>query len=100
MPANIEPRQRPHLFQEVFMDKPFGVLVIVLAIFVTIGALATSSLTPGSDEERGAVRAEHSVAKQPAQQKSPNRETSATNAEIDRGKYLVENVAMCVECHT
>ena len=40
------------------MDKPFGILVIVLAMFVTIGALATSSFTPGSDEERGAVRAD------------------------------------------
>jgi Cytochrome c len=101
MSANTVTRHARHLFQEVFMDKPFGVLVIVLAIFVTIGALATSSLTPGSDEERGAVRAEHSAAKQPVQQKSPNRETNgATNAEIERGKYLVENVAMCVECHT
>lgn len=87
------------------MDKPFGILVIVLAIFVTIGALATSSFTPGSDEERGAVRAEHGAAKQPAiastQQKTNSREvTGATNSEIERGKYLVENVAMCVECHT
>jgi hypothetical protein len=105
MPANIEPRQRHHLFQEVFMDKPFGILVIVLAMFVTIGALATSSFTPGSDEERGAVRAEHAAAKQPAiestQQKTNSREApSATNSEIERGRYLVENVAMCVECHT
>ena len=87
------------------MDKPFGVLVIVLAMFVTIGALATSSFTPGSDEERGAVRAAHTAAKQPAvestQQKATNHEANgATNAEIERGKYLVENVAMCVECHT
>ena len=25
---------------------------------------------------------------------------SATDAQIQRGKYLVENVAMCAECHT
>jgi mono/diheme cytochrome c family protein len=25
---------------------------------------------------------------------------SADKSEIERGKYLVENVAMCVECHT
>jgi Tfp pilus assembly protein PilX len=105
MPANTETRQRSHLFQEVFMDKPFSILVIVLALFVTIGALATSSFTPGSDEERGAVRAERAAAKQAvvesAQQKATHREaTGATNSEIERGKYLVENVAMCVECHT
>jgi mono/diheme cytochrome c family protein len=105
MPANTETRPGRQLFQEVFMDKPFGVLVIVLAMFITIGALATGSFTPGSDEERGAVRAEHAAAKQPAveaaQQKATNREANgATSAEIERGKYLVENVAMCVECHT
>jgi hypothetical protein len=106
MPAKIETRQRPHLFREVFMDKPFGLLVIVLAMFVTIGALATSSLTPGDSrpDERGSASAEHADAKQPpasSQQKATNREASgATSSEIERGKYLVENVAMCVECHT
>ncbi len=90
------------------MDKPFGVLVIVLAIFVTIGALATSSVTPGdsrSSEQHGAGSAEPAVAKQPpsasAQEPATNRAASgATAAEIERGKYLVEDVAMCVECHT
>jgi cytochrome c553 len=108
MPANIATRHARHLFQEVFMDKPFGVLVIVLAMFVTIGALATSSLTPGDPrpgEPRGATGAEHAAAKPPssasAQQSATNRAANgASSAEIERGKYLVENVAMCVECHT
>ena len=26
--------------------------------------------------------------------------SSQTNDEVERGKYLVENVAMCVECHS
>ena len=89
------------------MDKPFGVLVIVLAMFVTIGALATSSLTPGDSrpgEQRGASGAGHTPAASssaPAQQPATNHAaTGATTAEIERGKYLVENVAMCVECHT
>jgi cytochrome c553 len=108
MPAKIETRHGRHLFQEVFMDKPFGLLVIVLALFVTIGALATSSLTPGDsprrDEHRGAANTEHAVANQPsstAQQAATNRAaTGAASSEIERGKYLVENVAMCAECHT
>ena len=90
------------------MDKPFGLLVIVLAMFVTIGALATSSLTPGDprpSEEHGAANAEHAVAKQPSsaaplQPATNHAANGAATAEIERGKYLVENVAMCVECHT
>ena len=87
------------------MDKPFGVFVIVLAMFTTIGALATSSLTPGDSrpEERGPASAEHAAAKQPsesARQKATREVNGATSSEIERGKYLVENVAMCVECHT
>ena len=90
------------------MEKPFRVLMIGLAMFLTIGALAASSLTIGETrpgEEPVAASPENTVAKQPsaetAKQSGTNRAAGgASSSEIERGKYLVENVAMCVECHT
>jgi mono/diheme cytochrome c family protein len=90
------------------VDKPFGVLVIVMAMFVTVGALATTSLKPGephSDVALGATSAEHAPAKtsshESAQQPATNHAANAaTNSEIERGHYLVEEVAKCGECHT
>jgi mono/diheme cytochrome c family protein len=73
------------------MEKPFGVLVIVMAIFITIGALSTSSLKPGeSASSHGSV----------VQAASNRTENKGTNSEIERGRYLVEEVAKCPECHT
>src|SRR5580704_10761557 len=90
MPSNVQTRQRRNLLQEVFMDKPFGIVMIGLAIFVTLGALATSSLTPSD------ARSETT------EQAATNRAAAsgASNSEIERGKYLVEEVAKCPECHT
>lgn len=90
------------------MDKPFGLLVIGLAMFVTIGALATSSLKPDESQprpERGATNADHAAAKSPSGGSAPRAATDraandATNSEIERGRYLVEEVAKCSECHT
>jgi mono/diheme cytochrome c family protein len=104
----MQTRQRRHLLQEVFMEKPLRVLMIGLAMFLTIGALAASSLTIGETrpgEEPVAASPENTVAKQPspetAKQSATNRAAGgASSSEIERGKYLVENVAMCVECHT
>jgi hypothetical protein len=104
----MQTRQRRHLLQEVFMEKPFRVLMIGLAMFLTIGALAASSLTIGEtrpSEEPVAASPENTIAKQPApetaKQSTTNRAAGgASGSEIERGKYLVENVAMCVECHT
>jgi mono/diheme cytochrome c family protein len=93
--------------EEDRMDKPFGVLVIVMAMFVTIGALATGSVAPGRSQsaaQRGPSAQPTSAAKQhsteSAQQPTAGRSANATNAEIERGKYLVEEVAKCTECHT
>jgi hypothetical protein len=50
------------------MDKPFGILVIVLAMFVTPGALAAGLLPPTGSQaapESGRVSSERSVAKTP-----------------------------------
>jgi Cytochrome c len=89
--GSVEPRQRWQLLREVYMEKPLGVLVIVMAMFITIGALSTSSMKsgePGSSHE--------SV----VQAASNRAENKATNPEIERGRYLVEEVAKCPECHT
>ena len=90
------------------MDKPFGVLVIVLAMFVTIGALATGSLQPVESQPEntgGATSAGHSTAKSPSHEPAPQAAANhtainATNSEVERGRYLVEEVAKCTECHT
>ncbi|HUE41909.1 MAG TPA: hypothetical protein VMP12_00020 [Candidatus Sulfotelmatobacter sp.] len=90
------------------MDKPFGFLVIGLAMFVTIGALATSSLKPDESQprqEHGATNADHAAANSPsggsAPQAAANRAANDTpNSDIERGRYLVEEVAKCPECHT
>jgi hypothetical protein len=89
--GSVAPRQRWQLLREGFMEKPFGVLVIVMAIFITIGALSTSSLKPGeSASSHGSV----------VQAASNRTENKGTNSEIERGRYLVEEVAKCPECHT
>jgi mono/diheme cytochrome c family protein len=84
------------------MDKPFGILFGGLAMFVAVGALAASSFRVG--KSRGNVNAaaagllEHSVGE--TQGKPTAHANRATNPEIERGRYLVEEVAKCPECHT
>src|SRR5215475_4856109 len=102
--ASIETRQRRQLLPEDLMDKPFGVSVIVLAMLITLGALATGPLPPlgsGLAVANGVPNTVNAAAKTSEAQAATSRSSNgATNSEIERGKYLVENVAMCVECHT
>jgi hypothetical protein len=73
------------------MDKPFGILVIVLAIFVTLGALAVGLLPPAGSQavpERGHATAERTVGKVPSDtpgmQGAVTRSSNdATNSEIE-----------------
>ncbi|MBV9887047.1 MAG: hypothetical protein JO119_10915 [Acidobacteria bacterium] len=84
------------------MDKPFGVWFIGFAIFITLGALATSSVKIGDSSPKvevasvGAV--EHS-ASSPSSVPTAQANKPAT-ADVERGRYLVEEVAKCPECHT
>jgi Cytochrome c len=90
------------------MEKPFGVLVIVMALFVTIGALSAGSIGTGTPRSKSAVETAKSEHAPPdasghdsSSQAATNHTTNnATNSEIERGKYLVEEVAKCAECHT
>jgi hypothetical protein len=73
------------------MDKPFSILVIGLAVFITLGAIATSSFrTEGMEGGGSRVSANAHAAKT----------SNASGPEVERGKYLVEEVAKCPECHT
>jgi len=71
-------------------------------MFVTAGALATSSVRVGASSGGVSVaaagapdRAHPNAANPPAAQAN-----KATNPDIERGRYLVEEVAKCPECHT
>jgi mono/diheme cytochrome c family protein len=86
------------------MDKPFGVVVIALAMFITLGALAASSTKMGErtayaeNAAVGAGAAERLNVKPPSEPAA--QADTATNPEVERGRYLVEEVAKCPECHT
>jgi mono/diheme cytochrome c family protein len=82
---------KAQMYREVFMDKLLGALAIGTAMFVTIGAFATRSSTPTASRRSGWVGATSVDATQT---------NKATKPEIDRGRYLVEEVAKCPECHT
>ena len=83
------------------MEKPFAALVIVMAMFVTIGALSAGSISTGTSQPKStlpAAKPEHGTSNSPSN--SPPHESSsqaatnhsangATNSEIERGKYLV-----------
>jgi hypothetical protein len=73
------------------MEKPFGLLVIVMAMFITLGALSTSSSKPG---ETGSLN------KPRGQAPTNHTESKGTISDVERGRYLVEEVAKCPECHT
>ena len=78
------------------MEKPFGILVIVLAMFVTLGALAAGLLPPAGSQavpERGRVSAERAVKKTPpdipaAQPTTARSSNEATNSEIERAQAV------------
>ena len=46
------------------------------------------------------VSAAHGQVRQSPPKPSPRTEAGGTSAEVARGKYLVEGVAMCGQCHT
>jgi Cytochrome c len=101
MSANVGTRHGRHILREVYMNKPCGVLVIVLAMLVTVGALAANASKSGESQPNVTHRAVKAQPRESAPQAATNHgANNATSAEIERGKYLVENVAMCVECHT
>ncbi|MGC1905170.1 MAG: hypothetical protein WA715_15220 [Candidatus Acidiferrum sp.] len=79
------------------MDKPFSIVVIGLATFITLGALATSSLK-NEDSEGGGARARSSNDVHSDAQGA--RASRGGGPEVERGRYLVEEVAKCPECHT
>jgi hypothetical protein len=74
------------------MDKPFGILVIVLAMFVTLGALAAGLLPPAGSQAvpvRDRPSAERAVGKTPSDapgtQGAVTRSSNeAKNSEIER----------------
>jgi hypothetical protein len=83
--------------REVFMDKLVTVLVIGTAVFVTIGAFAT----PGGSRRGAGIDA--TSVEVYANSSSPwdaTQTNKITTPEIERGRYLVEEVAKCPECHT
>src|ERR1700760_4141869 len=92
------------------MEKAFLVLVAVMAAFVAIGALSAGSskpntFPPGSRSTKSSSSipdAEQNSASQQATQRAATKRpvSNATNAEIERGRYIVEEVAKCPECHT
>lgn len=79
------------------MDKPFSVVMIGLAAFITLGAIATSSLKVG-DSERGPGRTTPGNGVHATAQEA--RASGGSGPEVERGRYLVEEVAKCPECHT
>jgi hypothetical protein len=66
--------------------------VLCVAIFLAVGLGASGLLSqaaPKASSQRNPNEAARSA--QPS---------NASSSEVDRGKYIVENVAMCEECHT
>ena len=80
------------------MNKLLIVLVIGASMFLTNGTLSTGSST-SPDSWRG-----HATSAEEHANSSPTMDVSqmnkATNPELERGRYLVEEVAKCPECHT
>ena len=83
------------------MDRLLSVLVVGTAMFVTVAAFATRSSTP-ADSRRGGGTGAASVEEQAnsSSARDATQTNKATKPEIDRGRYLVEEVAKCPECHT
>lgn len=70
-------------------------VVVVFAVAFAATTLYSRGRANQPAQRSGSAK---SAKQQAANQKSAN--TSPNQAAIDRGKYLVENVAMCTECHT
>jgi mono/diheme cytochrome c family protein len=60
------------------MNRIQGTQVLLLAVLLAVMAFSTNSTSAGNREAGGA----------------------AANAEVERGRYLVEEVGKCPECHT
>jgi mono/diheme cytochrome c family protein len=69
---------------EICSVQPKLISVVVLCLFVVGGLLLLDA--PGNAQQKGAKK----------EQKSP----PASQGEVARGKYIVEGVAMCGQCHT
>jgi hypothetical protein len=61
---------------------------------ITLGSFAAAQ------HAAAAAQSKPSPAQAPAKPASVNGPPSSTRGDVERGKYLVENVAMCGECHT
>ena len=90
------------MYREVFMDKLISVLLILgTAIVLTIGTLSSGSSTPADSRRGWGIGAtsveEHANSSSPWDAAQTN---EAAKPEIERGRYLVEEVAKCPECHT
>ena len=70
-------------------------LGLCLFVLIAVG-LGASRLSSRESSKRTLQKA---AAQKPAGQKAPS-STAAAQGNVERGRYLVENVAMCEECHT
>ena len=69
-------------------------LGLCLFVLVAVG-LGASRL---SSRESSKTSSQKAAVQKPARQKAPS--STAEQGNVERGRYLVENVAMCEECHT
>lgn len=65
-------------------NRRFGLVLVLLFASAACGALFFSRSTSAG----------------PAQMRSAQKTTAASPGDVERGRYLVEDVAMCEECHT
>jgi len=88
------------MYREVFMNKPLIIFLTGTAMCLMIGKLSPGSSTPAGSRRAsvGATAGEEHV-KSPSP-KDVSQTNKATNSEIEHGRYLVEEVAKCPECHT
>jgi len=70
--------------------------VILLAFGLSAGRLYSQTSARSAAQRNGSAK---TAKQQSANQKNANA-APAGQASVERGKYLVENVAMCTECHT
>lgn len=69
-------------------------LGLCLFVLIAVG-LGASRL---SSRESSKTSSQKAAVQKPAGQKAPS--SAAEQGNVERGRYLVENVAMCEECHT
>lgn len=75
------------------------VLCATILLSAGLGATALHSQQPRRSTSKSGDSTK-TTNQQKANQKSANAAPAAGQAAVERGKYLVENVAMCTECHT